>query len=143
MIKKLWIKFRPIIVYGIVGCLATAINVGVYLLSYQLLSIPNVPSNILAWIISVLFAFITNKLFVFESRDMSKSVFLRELWKFVLARLSTGALDLLIMFIAVDVMSWNATVWKIISNIIVIIGNYILSRFVVFSKCESHCEKGA
>ena len=143
MIKKLWTKFRPIIIYGIVGCLATAINIGVYLLSYQLLSIPNVPSNILAWIISVLFAFIMNKLFVFESKDMSKPVFMRELWKFILARLSTGALDLLIMFIAVDVMVWNATVWKIISNIIVIIGNYILSRFVVFTKCKSHCEKGA
>ena len=143
MIKKLWKKFRPIIVYGIVGCIATAINICVYLFCYEILSIPNVPSNILAWIISVLFAFIMNKFFVFESKDMSKAVILHELLKFVLARLSTGALDLLIMFITVDVMAWNAAICKIISNVIVIIGNYILSRFVVFTKSDSQCEKGA
>ena len=137
MLKRLWEKFRPIIIYGIVGCMATAINIGVYLLCYKLLFIPNVPSNIIAWIISVLFAFITNKLFVFESKDMSRSVFLNELWKFVLARISTGMIDVLIMFITVDVMDLNAAVWKVISNIIVIIGNYILSNYLVFSKPDS------
>ena len=120
--------------YGIVGCLATAINIGVYLLCYKVLSIPNVPSNMIAWIISVLFAFITNKLFVFESKNMRRSVVMSELGKFILARLSTGFLDLLIMFLAVDVMTWNATVWKTISNVLVIIGNYVLSRFLVFEK---------
>ena len=137
MFKRLWVKFKPIIMYGIVGCMATAMNIGVYLLCYKLLFIPNVPSNVIAWIISVLFAFITNKLFVFESKDMSKSVLLNELWKFILARLSTGIIDVFIMFTTVDVLALNATVWKIISNIIVIIGNYILSKFLVFDK-SSH-----
>ncbi|MBQ9394631.1 MAG: GtrA family protein [Proteobacteria bacterium] len=134
MIKKLLIKYKAIIIYGIVGCLSTAINIGVYLLCYEIISIPNVPSNIIAWIISVLFAFILNKLYVFESKDMTLPVFMRELVKFILARLGTGLLDVLIMYITVDVMEWNAAVWKIISNIIVIIGNYVLSKFVVFSK---------
>ena len=136
MIRQLLIKYKSIIIYGIVGCLATAINIGVYLLCYELLSIHNVPSNIIAWIISVFFAFIMNKLFVFESKDMSRSVFMSELCKFVIARLSTGLIDLIIMFVTVDVMAWNAAVWKIISNIIVIIGNYVLSKFVVFRKCK-------
>ena len=134
MLKEVWIKLRPIFFYGIVGCIATAINIGIYLLCYQYLSISNVPSNIIAWVISVFFAFIMNKLFVFESKDMHRAVFMQELWKFLLARLSTGLLDLLIMFIAVDVMIWNATIWKIISNIVVIVGNYLLSCFVVFRK---------
>lgn len=134
MIKKLLLRYKSIILYGIVGCLSTAVNIGVYLLSYKIFSFPNVPSNILAWIISVLFAFITNKLFVFESTDMHCSVLLNELCKFIMARLSTGLLDIIIMYIAVDVMSWNAFVWKTISNIIVIIGNYLLSRFLVFRK---------
>ena len=137
MLKRLWVKFKPIIMYGIVGCMATAINIGVYLLCYKLLCITNVISNILAWIISVLFAFIANKLFVFESKDLSRFVFLNELLKFVLARLSTGLIDILIMFITVDVMGLNAAVWKVVSNIIVIIGNYILSKFLVFSKLDS------
>ena len=137
MLMRLWVKFKPIIMYGIVGCMATAINIGVYLLCYKLLCITNVISNSFAWIISVLFAFITNKLFVFESKDMSRFVFLNELLKFVLARLSTGLIDILIMFITVDVMGLNAAVWKVVSNIIVIIGNYILSKFLVFSKLGS------
>lgn len=137
MFKRLWVKFKPIIMYGIVGCMATAMNIGVYLLCYKIFFIPNVPSNVIAWIISVLFAFITNKLFVFESKDMSKSVLLNELLKFILARLSTGIIDVFIMFTTVDVLALNATVWKIISNIIVIIGNYILSKFLVFDK-SSH-----
>ena len=137
MIKELCIKYKSFIMYGIVGCLATAINIGVYLLSYEVLSIPNVPSNMIAWTISVLFAFITNKLFVFESKDMRRSVLMHELCKFILARLSTGLLDLLIMFLAVDVMAWNAAIWKTISNILVIIGNYVLSRFVVFGKRDT------
>lgn len=137
MLKRLWVKFKPIIMYGIVGCIATVINIGVYLLCYKLLCIPNVISNIFAWIISVLFAFIANKLFVFESKDLSRFVFLNELLKFVLARLSTGLIDILIMFITVDVMGLNAAVWKVVSNIIVIIGNYILSKFLVFSKLDS------
>lgn len=137
MIKELCIKYKSFLIYGIVGCLATAINIGVYLLSYKVLSIPNVPSNMIAWTISVLFAFITNKIFVFESMSMRKSVVMLELGKFILARLSTGFLDLLIMFLAVDVMVWNAAVWKTLSNILVIIGNYILSRFVVFGKRDT------
>ncbi len=137
MLKRLWVKFKPIIMYGIVGCIATAINIGVYLLCYKLLCITNVISNIYAWIISVLFAFIANKLFVFESKDLSRFVFLNELLKFVLARLSTGLIDILIMFITVDVMGLNAAVWKVVSNIIVIIGNYILSKFLVFSNLDS------
>lgn len=134
IIKELWHTLRPIFIYGIVGCIATAINIGIYLLSYQYFSIPNVPSNILAWIISVLVAFILNKLYVFESKDMQWVVLMRELSKFLLARLSTGMLDVFIMFFAVDVMVWNATLWKIISNIIVIIVNYVLSKFIVFNE---------
>ncbi len=134
MIKRLWVKLKPIAIYGIVGCMATAMNIGIFILCYQYLSIPNVVSNIIAWVISVFFAFIMNKLFVFESKDMSRAVFMRELYKFLLARLGTGLLDLLIMFIAVDVMVWNATIWKLISNIIVIIANYVLSKCVIFKK---------
>ena len=129
-------KFMPIIVYGVVGCIATAINIGIYLLCYEYLTLPNVPSNILAWIISVLFAFILNKLYVFESRDMHRSVFMCELFKFILARLGTGLLDLLIMFIAVDAMAWDAPIWKVISNIVVIIANYLFSRFIVFRNTD-------
>ncbi len=141
MILNLFKKFKSIIIYGVVGCMSTAINIGVYLLLYDVLKIQNVPSNVCAWIVSVVFAFFANKLFVFESKNMSKTVVLAELCKFCLARLGTGLVDLLIMFVTVDCMSLNAALWKVISNIIVIVGNYILSKFVVFKKCDHNSEE--
>ena len=97
-------KYKMIILYGIFGVLTTLLNIVVYTLCYEMLDIPNVPSNIAAWIIAVLFAFITNKLYVFESKNMEKATLFNELTKFTIARLATGLLDLLIMFVGVDIM---------------------------------------
>ncbi len=137
MIRELFNKYRGFIFYGIFGVLTTVINIVTYALCFKHLHIPNVPSNIIAWIIAVLFAFITNKLYVFESKSMEKKTFWSELVKFTAARLATGGLDLLIMFIAVDVMAGPAVVFKVISNVIVIILNYVLSKLVVFNKKEN------
>ena len=83
---------------------------------------------------SVLFAFITNKLYVFESKSMEMKTFFSELVKFMGARLATGLLDLAIMFIGVDVMQGPAMIFKVASNVIVIILNYVLSKLIVFKK---------
>ena len=66
MIKKIFLKYKDIIMYLIFGVLTTLINIISYFITYELLNIPNVPSTIIAWILSVIFAFITNKLFVFD-----------------------------------------------------------------------------
>ena len=121
----------------IFGVLTTLVNFVVFWLMNKLLGEElALFNNAVAFVVAVAFAYITNKLFVFESKDMSRTVFMSELCKFVIARLSTGLIDLIIMYITVDVMAWNAAVWKVISNIIVIIGNYLLSKFVVFRKCK-------
>ena len=120
--------------YGIFGVLTTLINIITYAACYDYFHIDNVPSNIIAWILSVLFAFITNKLYVFESKSMEAELVFHEFTKFVSARLATGLLDLAIMYIAVDVMHGPAVIFKVIANIIVIILNYVLSRVVVFRK---------
>jgi len=72
-------KYRELIFYGIFGVLTTIINLGVYALLYKKIGIANVPSNIIAWIAAVIFAFITNKIFVFESRSFKLSILIREL----------------------------------------------------------------
>ena len=133
-IKELLIKYKGIICYGIFGVLTTVINIAAYALCYTYLGISNVISNIIAWIVAVLFAFITNKLFVFGSKDMSLKTFIPELIKFMAARLATGGIDLLIMYIGVDVMDGPAVILKVISNVIVIILNYVLSKLIVFKK---------
>lgn len=133
-IIDLIVKHKGFIFYGIFGVLSTLINWGVYFLCYQIIHIPNVPSTIIAWILSVSVAFITNKVWAFESKSFEKKLFLREAITFFSSRLATGALDVLIMFITVDVMKWNSILWKMISNVIVIIINYIFMKFVVFKK---------
>lgn len=133
-IKELMIKYKGIILYGIFGVLTTIINIATYAICYRVIGIANVPSDIIAWVVGVAFAFITNKLYVFESKSMDKGTFFSELAKFVAARLATGVLDVAIMFIGVDVMHGPDVILKVASNVIVIILNYVLSKLVVFKK---------
>ena len=131
-IKKLLKKYKFIILYGIFGVLTTIINIVTYALCYDMFNISNVVSNIIAWILSVLFAFITNKIWVFESKCFDFKIFIKELWNFIVCRLATGALDLGIMYVGVDLLKGPALILKVASNIIVIILNYVMSKLFVF-----------
>lgn len=133
-IKELIKKYKFIILYGIFGVLTTVINIGVYGLLYSVLDVSNVISNIIAWIASVLFAFITNKIWVFESKSFDVKLIIKELGSFTACRIATGVLDLGIMFVGVDLLKGPAIILKIVSNIIVIILNYIMSKIFVFKK---------
>lgn len=133
-IKELIIKYKFIILYGIFGVLTTVINIGVYGVLYSGLGVSNVISNVIAWVISVLFAFITNKLWVFESKNFNFKLFVKELGSFTVCRVATGVLDLVIMFVGVDLLKGPAIILKITSNIIVIILNYVMSKIFVFKK---------
>ena len=135
--KKIILKYKSIIAYLFFGVLTTLINWGSYFLCYNIVQIPNVPSTIIAWILAVAFAFITNKIWVFGSKSFNGKVLLYEIWTFIAARLITGILDVVIMYFAVDVFAMNSTVWKLISNIIVIVLNYIFSRLIIFKKENS------
>lgn len=133
-IKELILKYKGFIFYAVFGVLTTVINIAVYAICYTKLGIANIPSDIIAWLIAVLFAFITNKLWVFDSKSMDKQTVISELIKFMCARLATGGVDLLIMYIGVDLMHGPEIILKTASNVLVIILNYILSRLVVFRK---------
>ena len=134
MIKDLWTKYKSLIMYAFFGGLTTVVNMVTYYVSYNLLGIPNVPSTAIAWLLSVLFAFITNKLWVFESKSFDKKSMLHEVTSFFGCRVATGILDIVIMYLSVDVAHFNPTLWKLISNILVIIINYIASKLLIFKK---------
>lgn len=134
LIKKLltiYYKYKEPILYLVFGGLTTLVNIITYFICYNIASLSNVISTIIAWLLSVIFAFITNKIYVFESK--SKSIIV-ELASFFICRLGTGILDLGIMYFTVDILNWNALLMKIVSNIIVIILNYIFSKLVIFKK---------
>lgn len=133
-------KYKSFIAYAFFGICTTLVNLLSYRLFYFVLSVPNVPSTLLAWLFAVLFAFVTNKLWVFDSKSWVMAIVFSELIKFFICRIATGLLDVGIMWFAVDKMQWNAMLWKLISNIIVIVLNYIASKLVIFVKKEEENE---
>ena len=127
-------KNKQLLLYLFFGICTTAINTICYWLLYDVLPFENLLSTILAWRAAVIFAFITNKLFVFESKRTSTQECINEVVSFFGCRLLTGILDVVIMAVAVDMLRWNGLLWKLISNIIVTIINYIASKFWIFKK---------
>lgn len=122
--------------YLIFGVLTTIINIVVFGISEDFLkpfmsdTAAALTANIIAWVLSVAFAFITNKLFVFESKNMSFKIIIKELYSFVIARLLSLAFDEAFMMVAIKFM--DSMLAKIISNVFVVIINYVLSKFFIF-----------
>ncbi|MBO5059439.1 MAG: GtrA family protein [Clostridia bacterium] len=122
-------RLKQIFLYIIFGVLTTLINIAVYSMLYYGLFAENLTANILAWLVSVVFAYITNRKWVFESKR--KEVFF-EVVKFFGSRVATGAVDMLLMYIFVDLIKFEGGFVKTASNLIVIVLNYLLSRYHVF-----------
>lgn len=134
LILKLMKKYKSFIAYAVFGVFTTIVNILTYNYCYYHAGINNTISNIIAWILAVTFAFLTNKAWVFESTSWKWSVLRREIPAFITCRLATGVMDLLIMYLCVDVMGWHAMLMKILSNILVILLNYVFSKLVIFKK---------
>lgn len=132
--KALWQKYKGLFFYLVFGVLTTVVNIVAFHLCYEVWGIPNVPSNIIAWVLAVAVAYITNKLWVFDSKSFAPAVLLPELWKFVSCRLATGVMDLAIMWVGVDLLRGPATPIKIGSNVLVIVLNYVFSKLLIFRK---------
>lgn len=127
-------KYKSFIAYAIFGVLTTVVNIVVYAVCYEYIGISNVVSNIIAWILAVAFAFVTNKLWVFGSKSTEKNTLIYEIGTFISCRLATGVLDLGIMYVGVDVLGFPSIILKVASNILVIILNYVASKLVIFRK---------
>lgn len=133
-IKYLMIKYSTELSYLFFGVCTTLVNIVAYYLFSEVAALGNLISTVLAWLLSVLFAFFTNRRFVFKSERVGMRAKLIEMCHFFLSRVSTGALDVAIMYVAVDLLSWNSMLWKIISNVLVIILNYIFGKLIFKKK---------
>ena len=134
LVIKLMKKYKSFIAYAVYGVFTTIVNILTYNYCYYRVGINNTISNIIAWVLAVTFAFLTNKAWVFESRSWKWGILRREIPAFITCRLATGVMDLVIMYICVDVMEWHAMLMKILSNILVILLNYVFSKLVIFKK---------
>lgn len=131
-LKSLWNKYKEILLYLFFGGVTTVVNYGVYALCGHVFHLGVVPSNIIAWVLAVIVAYVTNKLWVFESKSWKAKVVGKEFGEFVLARLSTLVIETILLWIFVDKLHVNDLIMKIITNVIVVILNYIFSKFFIF-----------
>lgn len=133
-IRALLEKYWDIITYLFFGVLTTIVNYVVYLPVYNLMGLSAAVSNAIAWVVAVAFAYLTNKPFVFKSHDWSAKTVVPELTKFVSCRLASGVMETAILFVTVDLLDWNGNVWKLVTNVLVVILNYLASKLLVFKK---------
>ena len=133
-IRELIVKYWDIVSYLFFGVCTTIVNYMIYLPCYNLLGISATVSNMIAWVVAVAFAYLTNKPFVFKSHDWSAKTVVPELTKFIGCRVGSGAAETLILFLAVDLLGWNGNIWKLLTQIMVVILNYIGSKLLVFRK---------
>ncbi len=138
LIKKLIKKFftKEIILYLVFGVLSTVINLGVKIGLLKTVLDENNPFQLqvavfIAWLVAVIFAYVTNRIFVFESKEKNK---FKEFVKFFVGRIATWLFDAGFMFVFVTLIHLPSTIMAIISNVFVIIFNYILSKLFVFKK---------
>ena len=126
-------KVKEILWYGFFGVLTTLINI----ISFDLLDKAGVTvylANFIAWVLSVLFAFITNKLFVFGSKSFKPMILFKEMFSFFLARVVSLGIDMGGMYLLLDVFKVKKLLSKIVVNVIVIVANYVFSKLFVFKK---------
>jgi len=118
--------------YLIFGVLTTIIDAAVFYLSNNILKIDYMISTVISWVVAVLFAYTTNKLFVFKSMSYDVITIIKEISAFFAARLFSLGFTLLFMFVTVEIMNIDEFISKLVSNVFVVIMNYFFSKLFIF-----------
>ncbi len=130
-IKELISKYNEQILYLIFGVLTTVVSVASFYFFNHFLHFGWKLSNVISWIMAVSFAYFTNRKYVFESKEEN---LIKEVSSFFASRLATLGIDMLAMYIFIEIIKISNTKAKLIVQIIVIVLNYILSKVWVFKK---------
>ncbi|PAK84095.1 GtrA family protein [Lentilactobacillus parakefiri] len=131
-LKKLYDKYEEVIAYLFWGLLTTAVNVLIFSGLHLFTNMNYMVNNFIAWVISVLFAYITNKAYVFHSPSKSFLSDLKEMSSFFGGRVATLVIEWILLWIGISLMHQNQILVKIFENVVVIILNYFWSKWAVF-----------
>lgn len=134
-VKKTWqllMKYKEQLLYLFFGGLSFLVSISTFAYFEKVININELLSNILSWIVTVLFAFLTNRVWVFSSKTKNWKAFVRQMYSFYMGRVVTLVIEELILLIFVTWLNLNSIVVKLIAQVLVIILNYIISKFVVF-----------
>jgi putative flippase GtrA len=137
MLKKIWHKLmsREVISYLIFGVLTTLVN-WVFYGSMVKTGIDYRIATAAAWVISVLFAYVVNKIFVFQSYDMHLNYVIKEVISFTACRVVSGVMELVLMVIMVSWLNMDEYVSKVLVSVVVVVANYVFSKLFIFRKSE-------
>lgn len=133
-LQELIKKYKDVIPYLFFGVCTTLVNVAAYWVCAHPLKLNTMASTIVAWILAVLFAYVTNRKWVFHSEANTTSEILKEIISFFGCRLATGVVDWACMFVFVELLAWNDVIIKFAANVLVIILNYVASKLLIFKK---------
>ncbi|MBS1294417.1 GtrA family protein [Clostridioides difficile] len=120
--------------YLFFGAFTTLVNIVSYLFFTRVILFNFMVANALAWILAVLFAYVTNKFFVFESKRIEIEFLFKEFLSFVSFRLLSGVVEMLIMYVMIDLLFVNDIIVKVFTNIVVIVLNYLFSKMIIFKE---------
>lgn len=134
MLRSLFQKHKELIAYVFFGGLTTLVNWGVYSLLADMMGMPYLWATAIAQILAILFAYVTNRIWVFHSQVRDLRGILLEMGKFFSARAASFFLDLGLMYVGVDLLQINDKWMKLLSNVIIVIVNYVLSKLFIFRK---------
>ena len=130
--KALFMKYKEVISYLFFGVLTTVVNFVVYFACTDGLHINYLAATAVSWVAAVLFAYVTNLKCVFESKVRGFMPILREMAVFVGCRVFSGVMDMGIMFISVDMIGISDRIAKFITQVAVVVLNYIFSKIIIF-----------
>jgi putative flippase GtrA len=134
-IREFYEKHESILLYLFYGFLTTVVSFAAQFLC-NFLGANTQIATIISWICAVTFAFFVNKFYVFESNKKDGKTVFREVSQFYAARIVSGVFEIVFLTVTVDYLGLNVYVFKLIAQIIIVITNYIFSKFVVFKKKE-------
>ncbi|MBS9334885.1 GtrA family protein [Fructobacillus sp. M1-13] len=132
----LYKKYEESILYLFFGGMTFVVSVVTYSLFSAVLHWDYTLAYVASWFLAVLFAYLTNRIWVFKSQVRDLAGLAREIWQFYLARIVTGVIGWLILAFGVQILHQNDLVWNGIQNIFVIVSNYVLSKLFIFKKIE-------
>lgn len=138
IMKKKNNVMREGIAYLIFGVLTTLIDYVISNALFYWTNVPTIPSQTIAWVAAVLFAFVTNKWWVFESHTLLPAEVWKEFISFVACRIATFVFNLAALFIMVDLIGMEFFVCKLLISVVVVVLNYVFSKVLIFAKKDKN-----
>ena len=136
MIRKLWEKHRQVLLYIVFGGITTGVGVGSFILLDSVLGIDPLVVNVISWLLAVGTAYGTNRRWVFCSQTRGAALW-KEVMGFYAGRVATLLLEEGLLLVFVTWLRQNSTAVKLIAQLVVLVGNYLLSKWLIFNRKEN------